>query len=95
MRPDDSVAHNNLGIALFQTGRIQEAVEQFNQALKLKPDYANACYNLAMAYARLQEPAQAMAAAQKALELARSQGQTAMVKTIENWLNAHHREPSK
>jgi len=43
---DNFTAHNNLGNALLQKGKIPEAITNFQQALQIKPDYAEAHYNL-------------------------------------------------
>ncbi|MFM8296354.1 MAG: TPR end-of-group domain-containing protein, partial [Microcystaceae cyanobacterium] len=42
------------GIALFNLGRLEEAIASYDHALKIKPDYASAYFNKACAYA-LQE----------------------------------------
>jgi len=47
------VAHNDLGIALAGSGRIQEAIGHFQQALRIWPDYAEAHYNLGLALSQL------------------------------------------
>ncbi len=44
--PGAYMAHNNLGVALSQAGRLQEAIGQFEQAARLKPDDAEAHVNL-------------------------------------------------
>jgi hypothetical protein len=44
---------------------------------------------LALAHAKTGRSADAVASAQKALELARSQGQTALAKKIEDWLKSY------
>jgi protein O-mannosyl-transferase len=44
--PNAWLAHNNLGVASGQAGRLQEAIGHFEQALRIKPDYAEAHYNL-------------------------------------------------
>jgi protein O-mannosyl-transferase len=82
-------AHNNLGASLFQTGRPQEAIEQFEIALQFRPDCFNAYKNLALAYADLHQSSEAIFAAQKALGLARFQGQTEQAKQMEDWLNSY------
>lgn len=45
--------HRNLGIALTQAGRIQEALVEFDLALRIKPDLADAHHNLAVALLQL------------------------------------------
>ncbi|MGA2059858.1 MAG: tetratricopeptide repeat protein [Thermoguttaceae bacterium] len=89
IKPNYSDAHNNLGVVLVQTGKLPEAIEHFKQALQFKPDYINAYTNLALTYSMLHQPSQAVAAAQKALEIARSQEQAEQATRIENWLNSY------
>ena len=43
------LAHNNLGAALVKQGRTDEAIRQFQEAIRLRPGEANARYNLALA----------------------------------------------
>jgi tetratricopeptide (TPR) repeat protein len=43
------LAHNNLGAALAAQGRIDAAIEQYREALRIKPDYSHARGNLANA----------------------------------------------
>ena len=43
------MAHNNLGIVLVQKGRLDEAIPQYQSALQIKPDYAEAWNNLGSA----------------------------------------------
>jgi tetratricopeptide (TPR) repeat protein len=50
-QPTDPLAHNNLAQALTDAGRPEEAIEQCNAALRLKPDFADAYCNLGVALA--------------------------------------------
>ena len=51
IEPDSATVHNNIGIAFVQLGRTGEAVSEFEVAVKLAPDNAEAQRNLAMAKA--------------------------------------------
>jgi tetratricopeptide (TPR) repeat protein len=46
--PDDFAAHNALGVEYFQIGRQDNALEQLNAALRLKPDHAVANFNISL-----------------------------------------------
>jgi protein O-mannosyl-transferase len=45
----NNIAHNNLGVALADQGKIDEAIAQYSEALRNQPDYANAHNNLGVA----------------------------------------------
>ena len=47
--PNSIEAHNNLGIALASQGKLDEAIDQFQQALTLDPEFPNARRNLTAA----------------------------------------------
>jgi Flp pilus assembly protein TadD len=44
------VAHNGLGVALAKKGQINEAISEYWESLRLKPDYTDAHYNLGNAF---------------------------------------------
>lgn len=66
-RPENSRAHNNLGIQLFQAGRAAEALSAFDTALRLRPAYPEAHNNLGSALLRLGRPTEAAASFVRAL----------------------------
>jgi tetratricopeptide (TPR) repeat protein len=43
---DNFIGHNNLGDALFQRGRVGEAIVHYQKALEIKPDFVEAHNNL-------------------------------------------------
>ena len=55
IKPDFALAHNNLGNALFQKGKMKEAIDHYRETLKLKPDLVAAQKNLETALLRSEE----------------------------------------
>ena len=66
---DNAVVENNLGSALFQTGRVDEAIGHFQRSLDLKPDFARAHYNLGRAFFKKGRMEESISHFQKAVEL--------------------------
>ncbi|MEJ8853492.1 tetratricopeptide repeat protein [Variovorax robiniae] len=50
--PDDPLVHYNRAVALEGLDRVQEALESYEQCLRLQPDIADAHQNAALLYAR-------------------------------------------
>src|SRR5262249_8024156 len=48
-----SEAHNDLGVCLFQTGKIEDAIVEFEAALESRSDMPEALFNRALCYQRL------------------------------------------
>ena len=67
--PASWMAHNNLGNVLLQEGRTDEAIALFQQALQIKPDYADAYYNLGNALLHETKVDDAIALYRRALQL--------------------------
>jgi tetratricopeptide (TPR) repeat protein len=65
--PNAWLAHNNLSIILLQEGRIEDAIGHYEQALRLKPDYAEAHYNLGLALWQAGRAREAIAQYEQAL----------------------------
>jgi spermidine synthase len=73
IKPDFAEAHNNLGNALEQTGKVREAIGHYEQALRIKPDYSIAQNHLAWLLATLApteggDPTRAVALAERACD---------------------------
>ena len=64
-----ALVHNNLGDALMHTGGVSEAIEQFKQALKIKPNYAKAHYNLGTALIQTGRVSEAIEQFEQALQI--------------------------
>jgi tetratricopeptide (TPR) repeat protein len=47
------VAYNGLGVVYSDLGRLQESIEAYQQAIKIKPDYVDAYINLGNSYEKL------------------------------------------
>ena len=59
----------NLGVALVQTGRVDEATGHFEQALRIMPDYVTAHYNLGLALVQLGRLPEAVEQYEQALRI--------------------------
>ncbi len=66
---DNFIGHNNLGIALFKTGKVDEAMVHYQKALEINPDFAEAHNNLGNFLFQKGRVDEAMVHYQKALEI--------------------------
>ena len=67
--PSAWLAHNNLGYIMVEQNRLDEAAEQFREALAIKPDYSEAHNNLGVVYSRTGHLDEAIEQYQAALEV--------------------------
>lgn len=58
-----------MGIALKEQGKLEEAIESFNRALGIKPDYAEAYNNIGNALTELEKSEEAIEAYKKAINI--------------------------
>jgi tetratricopeptide (TPR) repeat protein len=66
---DNDVAQNNLGLVLMQKGRMDAAITCFQQALQIRPDFAEAHDNLGYALLQTGKVDEAIAHCQRALQI--------------------------
>lgn len=69
MQPSDAELHNDLGQALRQASRIEDAVQAFQRAVALRPGFVDALSNLGNTYAAVQRHEEAEACFEKALQI--------------------------
>jgi tetratricopeptide (TPR) repeat protein len=89
--PDFAEAHYNLGGLLLAAGQLDEALSQYEKVAQLNPRLAGAHFmmgKLAAAYARAGRLDRAVAVATRALELARSAGETSLAGNLSAQLQA-------
>ena len=63
------MAHNNLGIVLFQKGQIDEAIAHYRKTLQMQPDFSDADYNLGNALLQKGEIDEAILHCQRAVTI--------------------------
>jgi protein O-mannosyl-transferase len=63
------IAHNNLGIIYGKLGRYQDAIEEYKQAIKIKPGYVSAHSNLGDIYAKLGRYQDAIESSKQAIRI--------------------------
>ena len=64
-----SVIHHNLGVAMANLGRLDDAIDQFRESTRLDPDYGEAQFSLGKALLLRGEARQAILPLQRAAEL--------------------------
>ena len=69
IQPDLTLAHYNLGNALRSCGRLDEAIAEYQKALKIEPDDADAHNNLGVVLRSRGRVDEAIAEYRKALEI--------------------------
>jgi tetratricopeptide (TPR) repeat protein len=69
VKPDDATAHQQLGLALANQGRFQEALQSLQESARLNPGDATIRLNVAVALAELGRVPEARAQAAEALRL--------------------------
>jgi protein O-mannosyl-transferase len=67
--PNSWLGHCKLGVVLFQKGRVDDAVAQYQKALEINPNYVAAHYNLGNALFQKGQLDEALAQYQKAVEI--------------------------
>jgi tetratricopeptide (TPR) repeat protein len=82
VQPDFWAAHTNLGILQLNAGDVQGAIQSFETALRGQ-ESLGAYTNLAMAYGLANRFSEAIPLAEKALDLARAQGETSLAEQLE------------
>ena len=68
-QPEDAAAYNNRGNVYYNLGEKQKALEDYNQALKLDPNYVHAYHNRGLVYYNLGEKQKALEDYNQALKL--------------------------
>ncbi len=69
VNPDNFVAQNNLGNALLEMGRVDEAVARYMKAITISPGFPEPHYNLGVIYLRKSDPYKAIWYLKRSLEL--------------------------
>lgn len=68
-QPKDATAHNNYAVALYATGNVREAKNQYEEATTLDPKNATAFNNLGNAYRDLNDTSKAIESYRRAINL--------------------------
>ncbi len=66
---DDAEAHKKMGLAMSSAGKLDAAISEYREALRLKPDYSNVHYDLAIVYREKRQTDDAIAESKKAIAL--------------------------
>jgi len=53
LKPEDKIYYYNRGVAYANLGQYQPAIKDYNQAIRLKPDYARGFYQQGTIYSEI------------------------------------------
>lgn len=88
MDPNDEVVRFGLGKLYAEAGRHEEAVEQWREVLRLKPEYSAAYLEMAKSLRASQRPGEATAILVQGLEIAQRKGDLHVRNQIQALLGA-------
>jgi tetratricopeptide (TPR) repeat protein len=91
LKPEDLEARYNLGIALARQAKVDEAIGHWLEVLRGAPNHTGVLMNLAAAYAGIGQFDKAVSYAERALVLARSEGDEKLAAKIEGALRLYLR----
>ena len=78
--------HNNLGFAIMHSGKLPQAIGHYRAAIRLNPDFVHAYANLAQVLKLSNRSQEAIATAEKGIEIARSTGDDTLSGQLVEWL---------
>lgn len=84
--PNDANPHDSMGDLFWQMGRLDEAVEEYSNALEIKPDFHISAGKIAYIFAMKEDYAMAEAWLDKASEVAPSSGTKAVWLWVKAWM---------
>jgi tetratricopeptide (TPR) repeat protein len=89
IRPEFAEARYKLAMALTHTGQPEQAIEHFEAAMRLEPNNLQIYASLAQTLAMANRSPEALATAQKGIEVARSTNQLEELKQFEDWMRKY------
>ena len=91
--PESAEAHNDLGVCFIQQGKLEDAIDEFEVALKHHPEMPEALFNRALGYQRLLLTDAARSYFNRAAEVERDKNWVAEIKRrVEELSNPHGRK---
>jgi Flp pilus assembly protein TadD len=93
MDPDDSFSRFGYASALFDAARYSEAVHEFREAIRLKPDYSAAFRDLGKALERSGAPTEARQVYREGMPIAERNGDLQTLKEMQVFLKRLEQEP--
>ena len=94
LEPNSAAVHCNLGLAYQNSGNIDRAIQEFNEALRLKPAMPEATLNIAGCYQSLGQTAEAISWYEKYLKVSSDSAESKQIKDVIEALKATSQKPA-